>query len=290
MGVRHDTVGAGGGGFDGDEVAIAPWVARLGPPARPASREEAPPDRPCGLRGSGTVNSLATRRDSFGLRCRWPATKFGKVRNHSARRPVLQGVRKNRAVGAVLVASCVALSGCASGGGEEPTTTSTPVAQGPTNPWELPLEQRPPLFDPCAEIPVEAVSEGVGSPMESSEDSTIYDPPGLISCAWSNDEVLISVLSTWKSHSEYSADPSFGISDRDYKAVGRSGIQLYQPEQMMKQSCHSLFFTGEGTVMVSLSLLLALNDFRGTRLSEGCEVLNQVSDPIVDLVPGGDFR
>ena len=64
----------------------------------------------------------------------------------------------------MLVAAAVVVSGCGADHGEGTTTSASPEA--PVNPWDLPLEERPDLFDPCAEIPIEAVEEALGGPVE----------------------------------------------------------------------------------------------------------------------------
>ena len=62
-----------------------------------------------------------------------------------------------------MVAVAVVLSGCATGDGNNQgaTTTSPAADEAPANPWDVPLEQRPALFDPCEEIPIEAVEEAI---------------------------------------------------------------------------------------------------------------------------------
>lgn len=103
----------------------------------------------------------------------------------------------SRGVGAVLAAAAVVVSGCGAGDGEGTTTSALPEA--PVNPWDLPLEERPDLFDPCAEIPIEAVEEALGGPVELDEQLRIERPGELLSCGWRNREVIFNVLSTWKS-------------------------------------------------------------------------------------------
>ena len=112
-----------------------------------------------------------------------------------------------RAMATALVAAVVT-AGCASGDGQDPVTTTSPaVAEAAGNPWDLPLGERPPLFDPCAEIPIEVVSEGAGKPVEQVDDLTHRRSTELMGCGWSNDELILSLLSTWKSKSDYIADP-----------------------------------------------------------------------------------
>lgn len=165
-------------------------------------------------------------------------------RNQTAPRHVNQGVGKKRGVGAALLAAGLMLSGCASGQDEVPTTTTSAAAVGPTNPWDLPLEQRPPLFDPCEEIPVEAVEEAIGSPLNAVENYSNDEPGELVSCGWKNSEIHFALLSTWKSRDEYFADRGFVIRESDANFSGRSGIRMVSKGDNTDGSCYAVFFTG----------------------------------------------
>lgn len=207
--------------------------------------------------------------------------------NRPASPVVVQGVGKRRGA-AALLAACVVLTGCASDPGDE-MTTSSPVAQAPTNPWDLPLEQRPPLFDPCEEIPVEAVEEALGGPVEPVPELTKFDPGELDTCGWSSDKVLLDVLATWKSFDDYQVNPTGEIGELRHGIRGRNALRMTDRVDD-PLTCRHLFFTGYGTVAISLSLTTALESFGGERFSRVCEVLQQVSGSIVEFVPEGDFR
>lgn len=209
-------------------------------------------------------------------------------RNQPESRAVIQIVGTFRGVAAG-IAACVVLSGCAPGqvGGE--TTTSPAATETPANPWDLPIEQRPALFDPCAEIPVEAVEQGVGGPVEAVESLKNHRPGELLSCGWKSDEVLLDVLSTWKSHENYLADPSGFISNMNLVVTGRNALRLTDREEA-PTACRYLFFSSYGTVAVSLSLTTSLETFNGQHFSEVCAVLGEASAPLVSFIPEGDFR
>lgn len=207
--------------------------------------------------------------------------------NRPASPVVVQGVGKRRGA-AALLAACVVLTGCASDPGDE-MTTSSPVAQAPTNPWDLPLEQRPPLFDPCEEIPVEAVEKGLASSVEKLSTATRHEPGSLMSCSWSSDEVIFGVLSTWKSREDYIADDMFTVQELDSTLSGTNGLLLTEPTDQSQSTCIHLLFTGLGTVMMSLDMTTSLNEFNGENMIEACEALAEVVAPVVPYIPEGEF-
>ena len=193
---------------------------------------------------------------------------------------------------AALVAAGVVLSGCASadGGEEAPTTTSAAAPEESGNPWDLPVEQRPALFDPCTEIPIEAVEKGVGSKVEPAEQFKSSRPGELISCGWSNREVNVVVLSTWKSKDEYLADPAFRVLDQQTHHPARPGLRITDNRTDPVDNCVQLYFTPRGTVWTGLDLTTSLFEFNGQRLSDTCEALTRILPPIADLLPQGDIQ
>lgn len=236
--------------------------------------------------------SLRTaRRDPSGLRFRKSSGNLRAVGNRSAVRPVIQGVGKRRGVGAVLLAAGLVLSGCASGDDQAQTTTTTSAAaERSGNPWDLPLEQRPPLFDPCAEIPVEAVEEAVGGPMEPLDSFTNRRPGELLSCGWRGDEVHLTVLSTWKAQDDFLSDPKYQVANDEFPISGRIGIQLTENAQSDERGCHIGIFTPRGSVIIGLGLHTSLHEFRGEYFAQACEVQAEVAPPIISLFPKGDIR
>ncbi|MEH6820703.1 MAG: DUF3558 family protein [Dietzia psychralcaliphila] len=191
---------------------------------------------------------------------------------------------------AAALAACVVLSGCASvQGGDQATTTSPVVTESPSNPWDLPIEQRPALFDPCAEIPIEAVEQGVGGPVEEVEQLHNNRPGELLSCGWKSNEVLVDVLSTWKSFDDYLSEPTGVIDSLNFEVAGRGVMRLVDREEA-PTACRYIVFTSSGTVAISLSFVTTFDTFRGREFSKACGVLKEVSEPILKHVPNGDFR
>ena len=190
----------------------------------------------------------------------------------------------SRGVGAALVAAAVVLSGCSSV--EENVTTTSPSPETPINPWDLPLEDRPALFDPCAEIPVEAVEEGVESPVTRDDQFLLSKPGELLACGWRSDEVIFSALSTWKSRDEYLNDRAFVASENSMN--GRPGLELR--DTVGTRSCQQAFFTSSGTIFLAIDLITGLTTFRGEHFSDPCEALAEVTLPILDALPDGDHQ
>ena len=209
--------------------------------------------------------------------------------NRLPARHVVAGVGKRKAIGAALVAVGVVLSGCGTADGDDTTTTTptTSVAEQSDSPWDLPLEQRPALFDPCAEIPDEVVAEGFGEPVQRTERYVNHKPGELMSCGWESEDVEINILSTWKGRADYIADRA--ITTEENVINGRPGMRGLDNTDSTERTCLQLFFTEQGTVWLKLNLLDLLRKFRGERSADPCEALDQVILPIMAHYPQGDF-
>ncbi|MGN0101195.1 MAG: DUF3558 family protein [Dietzia sp.] len=190
-------------------------------------------------------------------------------------------------MGAALVAVGVGLSGCASAGGEEEptaTTTSSASAEESGNPWDLPIEQRPALFDPCAEIPVDAVEDAVGRPVSSNDVLMRHEPDELMACGWVSDQVHLTVAASWKTRSQYLEDAAMVTVDHD----GR-GLKMTEAGDQTDSTCLQVFFTQRGSTWVKLDIVTGLGEFRGERFVAACDALDQALAPLVELIPEGDF-
>ena len=186
--------------------------------------------------------------------------------------------------------ACAVMSACGvSQDNDQATTTSPAAAEETINPWDLPIEQRPALFDPCAEIPIEAVEQGVGGPVAVSDLLARHRPGELMTCGWQNREVHVTSVSTWKSREDFLSDPNFVIRNEEYEVSGRPGLRLVETGDNSDSTCIQLFFTGRGTVWVKLDLVGGLSEFRGHRFSEACGALDQAIGPIMMHLPQEDF-
>lgn len=217
--------------------------------------------------------------------------KRGHGGTDCGRRHVVHDVGKIRSVGAAVIAAGLALFGCASGGDEEtPTTTTSSAAAGPINPWNLPIEQRPALFDPCSELPVEAVEQGLGGPVEPVQQFTRHQPGGLMACSWATEHAEINVLSTWKSRDQYLKDASFTVVDPEFELGGRESMRMLDATDSTERACLQVFFTERGATWLMLDLIDRFREFDGERFVDPCNVLEQVGLPIIEHLPKGNFK
>lgn len=187
----------------------------------------------------------------------------------------------------MLVTAAVVLSGCGSTG--ESVTTTSPPPEASVNPWDLPLEERPDLFDPCAEIPLAAVEEALGGPVEPIDLFTRRQTDELMVCGWASDEADLTILATWKSRGEYVKDSSFTILDLESSISGRTGLLALDSTDVAERGCTHMFFTGRGTIWVQLHMLSATRNFRGERSVAPCVALHKAIPRIVSHLPEGDF-
>ena len=191
----------------------------------------------------------------------------------------------------MLVAVAVVLSGCATGDGDDQgaTTTSPAAAEAPASPWDVPLEQRPALFDPCEEIPIEAIEEAIGGQVERDEDIHHHRPEELYTCSWSNDEVRFIMTGTWMSRQEFVGDQKFETLDSGAVVHGRSSLWLAPKVGSERDDCFHVFFTERGAVVGHMSLKTSLREFQGQRISRACDVYESTIEPLIGYLPEGDF-
>jgi len=192
-----------------------------------------------------------------------------------------------------LAAAILVLSGCGTSDGEETTTTATATASAaeqPGNPWDLPLEQRPALFDPCTEIPVEAIEQGLGGPVKPVGAFENHLPGDLKSCGWRAEEADLTMLSTWKSREDYLTDHSFDVVSTWEELNGRVGMRILEAKWNPDRSCIQLFFTERGTTWVQVHLKALYMELEGQRRTNACEFIDQVTQPVMAYLPKGDFQ
>ncbi|UVE96512.1 DUF3558 domain-containing protein [Dietzia sp. B32] len=179
----------------------------------------------------------------------------------------------------------VVLSGCASADGGDETTTSPTVTENPGNPWDLPIEQRPALFDPCAEIPIEAIEEGVGAKVDPNSSLTRHEPGSLMACGWTNEQVHVTAAASWKSRAQF-------LNDKSLRQVEQGGRRMRMVEvgDQTGSTCLQLFFTSRGATWIKVDVVNGLGEFRGNRFVEACDALDQAIAPLLKFVPEGDFK
>ena len=111
-----------------------------------------------------------------------------------------------------------------------------------------------------------------------------------MSCGWRAEEADLIMLSTWKSRREYLADRSFDVVSAQEELNGRVGMRLLDANWNPDESCYQLFFTERGTAWVQVHLKDLYMEFDGQRRANACEVIDQVSQPIMTYLPKGDFQ
>lgn len=196
-------------------------------------------------------------------------------------------VGMSRGLGAALIAAAVVLSGCGADDGEDTTTSPPPEAS--VNPWDLPLEERPELFDPCAEIPVEAVEEALGGLVEPDELVHNHRPNELHTCGWKNDELIFIVTSTWRSKQGFLTHTGFGPFNTESVVEGRASYRARDRDDSSNDTCYQVFFTSRGAVVVNVNLIDPFNVFQGSRNSDACTVLDQTIGSIINHLPAEDY-
>ncbi|GLB65539.1 hypothetical protein NCCP2495_34220 [Dietzia sp. NCCP-2495] len=197
---------------------------------------------------------------------------------------------KSRAGGAALVAAAVVLSGCGAGDGKGTTTAPTSATEQPGNPWDLPLEQRLALFDPCAEIPIDAIEHGIGRPAEQVRGYERHRPGDRMACNWRTDDAELTILTTWKSPEDYLADRELTVVNTREELNGRVGMRLVDAIGDPDRWCLHLLFTERGAVWIQVHLNNFDKEFDGQRVPNACAVMDQVSEPLMEHLPEGDFH
>ena len=187
----------------------------------------------------------------------------------------------------MLVAAAVMVSGCGADDGEVTTTSPPPAA--PVNPWDLPLEERPDLFDPCAEIPIEAVEKALGGPAHLDEAMRNHKPNELHTCAWRDDEIMYVVTATWLSKQGFLTDAGFGPFDTKSTIFDRPSFQTIDRGDETESSCYQIFFTSRGATVVNVNIMKSMGQYRGDTFVGACEVLESSINPIVHHLPAGDY-
>jgi len=211
----------------------------------------------------------------------------------------MQGVRTNvRAVLAGVTvlgvaAGCGVLPGGGGGGLGDGTATvvsSAPaVAAATGNPWDLPLEQRPPLFDPCTEIPESALREAGFSPDMRKPELTMHKPGEGMACAWGSSEVVLTVVAGWRTPSEVRA--LYELQYQGPVKVAQRGAEMYfETGDGGHRTITNVFYTGRGSIYISTDSVSALREFKGAKFTDARIVFEETVNPVVEVFPEGDFR
>ena len=168
-------------------------------------------------------------------------------------------------------------------------TTTSPSPETAANPWDLPLEERPALFDPCTEIPIDAVEEGLGGPVQVDEALLNHQSEKLHTCAWRDGELLYVITVTWLDKRGFLDDPEFGEIDTEAKVFDRPSFQMRDSGDTSGATCYRVFFTSRGAAVANVNLMKSMGQYRGDTFVDSCDILNESIGPIIRHLPAGDF-
>ena len=209
------------------------------------------------------------------------------------RRAVNQDVRTTtRSLGGLLAVLPV-LAGCVLGDEGEPAAGTVTAAamestapSAPANPWDLPLEARPPLFDPCTEIPESVLNEVGFTAADLEEGMTVHRPGDLLGCNWTGDEVMLDVFTKWVNPRDLSAIQQVNI-DGEFKFQERVGLKFHPIDD--ENDAGVVFFTERGAVFVMVRLATVLGGYRGNPDAKPNEILEGITKSLIGTFPGGDY-
>lgn len=204
-----------------------------------------------------------------------------------------------RSVGAgLLVVSAVAVAG-ACGSDDEPAGTqvtavssagapTAAAAEGPVDPWTLPVDQRPPLFDPCTEIPADVLAQ-FSEGGEQDEKMARNEPGNIFSCSWDTSEASLDLVASWKSRAELESERVMNFMLGQAPASSRSQKAVPVGSES-DHDCREVFFTERGTIMLGVRIFNSLRSYRGRSFVNSCDALDSKVGQVESYLPWGDFR
>jgi len=124
-----------------------------------------------------------------------------------------------------------------SGGGESPGEE--------VDPWTLPIEQRPELFDPCTEISAaDLEAAGIESPRVRPDAEVHQATPPLDQCGWESTTSHINLSTIWNHPSEIATDASEAVTQVQ-------NVGSYRAFDISPKNTNSSFRCGLGVITVA---------------------------------------
>lgn len=146
-------------------------------------------------------------------------------------------------VAVLLIGGCTMVDGLGGGRSTEGGTSAEVVA----DPWSLPLEERPPLYDSCTELPEEALARIGFSPEDRLPEPEENEPGQLTGCMWKNQNYILTITGTWSSIRDFRYDNSFKNHER--LTIGaRDGMAMFRTSGF--EACSIVFPTIRGIILV----------------------------------------
>ncbi|WP_227996257.1 DUF3558 domain-containing protein [Nocardia australiensis] len=163
-------------------------------------------------------------------------------------------------LGIVLASSAV---GCGTTTNGSPSASSTTAA--------------PALFDPCTEVPDDALRAAGVDPATKEAGIAGVHQVGLEVCKWRGPAYAISLYSTGKPVSEFETKPG-NIGFQDVTIAGRQGRE-FRAEGWETQ-CNAVFPAAQGALQVQILGRMSVDN-----PEDPCSVLARVGEKIVPILP-----
>lgn len=137
-------------------------------------------------------------------------------------------------------------AGCSPGETEPPQASAAPEP----DPWTLPLEERPPVFNPCEEIDESFLEDGGYSGMSTEPGLENHGAGGFgHSCSWANESVEITIVTSWTPLEEIESNTG-QENLGDVQVAGYEGRFFGFPNRPRSKMCSVSTQTETGTVTV----------------------------------------
>ena len=152
------------------------------------------------------------------------------------------------------------------------------------DPWTLPIEDRPELFNPCTEISLEDLAAaGLENPTPRPEAEDFSDNPPLRQCGWEADNFTLTVGSIWTEMRE--------LSDGNYERITSTmdvatySIGVLEKEARTRQtSCGVASETALG--LITLDAIRVTKPHNATRNDQDtCEDLTSLFSGLSATLP-----
>lgn len=161
------------------------------------------------------------------------------------------------------------------------TAASSPAA---VDPWTLPIEDRPELFNPCTEISLEDLAAaGLENPTPRPQAEDHSDDPPLHQCGWEADNFNLTVGSIWTEIGQLSEGTYERITSRE--EVDSYSIGVLEKEARTRQmSCGVASETALGLVTLdAIRVTTPSNAMRSDQ--DTCEDLTKLFSGLSSTFP-----
>lgn len=178
-----------------------------------------------------------------------------------------------------LCALLVAAGGCGATEPEPPTT----VVQSQPDPWTLPLEDRPPVFNPCEENASSRISEaGFKNPSRIAEADFSQSGGFGHSCSWDTSLAQVTTTGSWTSLEIIKNDPQQEVLEST-SLEGMEALILKLVGHPVERACTTSIQTRQGTLTVTA--VVNINPAERVEVSSGglCDMTNNAAVKLLSM-------